>query len=45
MGEIWDLVYIDREKTGRGWKDLRIGPKVEICTTESVGPASTKPVA
>lgn len=45
MGEIWDLVYTEREMAGRGRKDLRISPKVENCTTETVGSASTKPVA
>lgn len=38
MGEIWDLVYTEREMAGRRRKDLRIGPKEQNCTTESVGP-------
>lgn len=45
MAEIRDLIYTEREMAWRKGKDLRISPKVQNCTTESVGPASAKLVA
>lgn len=45
MAEIRDLIYTEREMAWRKGKGLRISPKVQNHTTESVGPASTNLLA